>query len=42
MLLTIGMAVYDDWGGVYFTVEALRMYQNLSDVEILVIDNKGD
>ena len=42
MKLTIGMAVYDDWVGVYFTVEALRMYQDLTDTEILVVDNKGD
>ena len=41
-LLTIGMAVYDDFHGVYFSLQALRMYHSIcatSDVEFLVIDN---
>ena len=42
MKLTIGMAVYNDFPGVYFTVQALRMYHDLADVEILIIDNYGD
>jgi glycosyltransferase involved in cell wall biosynthesis len=41
-LLTIGMAVYDDFDGVYFSIQALQMY-HLSgmhnDVEFIVIDN---
>jgi hypothetical protein len=40
-LLTIGMATFDDYDGVYFSVQALRLYHpeitGLS--EILVIDN---
>src|SRR5262245_57603724 len=39
--LTIGMATYKDFDGVYFTVQALRLYQDLEDVELLVIDNYG-
>jgi glycosyltransferase involved in cell wall biosynthesis len=39
--LTIGMATYDDFDGVYFTIQALRLYQDLTDSEILVIDNFG-
>ncbi len=39
--LTVGMATYDDFDGVYFTIQALRLYQNLADSEILVIDNYG-
>ena len=39
--LTIGMATYDDFDGVYFTLQALRLYQDLSDTEILVVDNFG-
>ena len=39
--LTIGMATYDDFDGVYFTIQSLRLYQDLSDTEILVIDNYG-
>jgi hypothetical protein len=39
--LTVGMATYQDFDGVYFTVQALRLYQDLKDVEILVIDNYG-
>jgi len=39
-MLTIGMATYDDYHGVYFTVVALKLYQNLpKDTEIIVIDN---
>jgi len=39
--LTIGMAVYNDFDGVYFTLQALRLYQDLDDTELLVIDNYG-
>jgi len=44
-LLTIGMATYDDYDGVYFSVQSLRMYHEIcqtSDVEILVIDNNPE
>jgi len=39
--MTIGMATYDDYDGVYFTIQALRLYhpEILSDVEFIVIDN---
>ena len=37
--LTIGMATYKDFDGVFFTIQALRMYQDLTDTELLVIDN---
>ncbi len=40
--LTIGMAVYDDFDGAYFTIQSLRMHHlNTLDVdsEIIVIDN---
>lgn len=39
--LTIGMATYDDFDGVYFTLQSLRLYQDLSDTEIIVVDNFG-
>ena len=39
--LTIGMAAYDDFEGVYFTLQALRLYQDLDDTELLVVDNYG-
>lgn len=39
-LLTIGMAVYNDFHGVWFSTQALRMYHDLSDVELLVVDNR--
>jgi glycosyltransferase involved in cell wall biosynthesis len=39
--LTIGMATYDDFDGVYFTLQALRVYQDLDDTELLVVDNHG-
>jgi len=39
--LTIGMATYDDYDGVYFSVQAIRMYhpEVTEETEILVIDN---
>jgi len=38
--LTIGMAVYDDYNGVFFTASSLLLYQNLpKDTEILIVDN---
>ncbi len=40
--LTIGMSVYDDFDGVYFTIQALRLYhlKHLDiDTEFIVIDN---
>ena len=39
--LCIGMATYDDYDGVYFSVQAIRMYhpEVTEDTEILVIDN---
>ena len=38
--LTIGMATYDDYDGVYFSIQALRLYhaEVMKDAEILVID----
>lgn len=39
--LTIGMAVYHDFDGVYFTLQALRLYQDLEHTELLIIDNYG-
>ena len=39
--LTIGMATYDDFDGVYFTIQALRLYHDLDDTELLVVDNYG-
>jgi glycosyltransferase involved in cell wall biosynthesis len=39
--LTIGMPSYNNFPEVFFTVQALRMYHDLKDCEILVIDNYG-
>lgn len=38
---TIGMAVYDDWEGVFFTVQSLLMHQlkGRDDVELILVDN---
>ena len=41
MELTVGMATYRDFDGVYFTVQALRLYQDMEGVELLVVDNFG-
>jgi glycosyltransferase involved in cell wall biosynthesis len=40
-ILTIGMACYKNFEQVWFTVQALRLYQDLTDVEVLLIDNYG-
>ena len=42
--LTIGMATYDDYDGVYFTLQAIRLYhpEILDDTELLVVDNHPD
>ena len=40
MFLTIGMATYDDFDGVYFTLQALKAYHDLTDVELVVVDTK--
>lgn len=42
MLLTIGMPSYNNFTQVKWTVQTLRIYHNLTDVEILVVDNYGD
>jgi hypothetical protein len=42
--LTIGMATYDDYDGVYFSIQSLRLNnpELTRDVEFLVIDNHPD
>ncbi len=42
--LTIGMATYDDFDGVYFTIMSIILYHRaaLPDIELLVIDNNPD
>lgn len=37
--LTVGLAHFNDYDGVYFSIQALRMYHDINDVEIVVIDN---
>ena len=37
--LTIGFPVFDDHQGLLFTIEALRMYQDLAGCEVLIVDN---
>lgn len=39
--LTIGMATYDDFDGVYFSIQAARMYHRevYDDLEFIVVDN---
>ncbi|MEP1209867.1 MAG: glycosyltransferase family 2 protein [Rhizobiaceae bacterium] len=39
--LTIGMATYDDFDGVYFTLQSLRLHHQkiLDEAEIIVVDN---
>jgi glycosyltransferase involved in cell wall biosynthesis len=42
MRLTIGMPAYKNFTEVWFTVQSLRLYQDLTDCEILIVDNFGD
>ena len=37
--LTIGLATYDDYNGVYFSVQALRMYhpEMMQQTEIIIV-----
>jgi FkbM family methyltransferase len=39
--LTIGMVTYDDYDGVYFSIQAIRMYHKeiLNEIEFVIIDN---
>lgn len=39
--LTVGMAVYEDFDGVYFSAHAMRMYHG-DDINIVVVDNNPD
>ena len=43
--LTIGMSTYDDYDGVFFTIQSLRMYHlhgMQNDIEFIVIDNNPE
>lgn len=42
--LTVGMVTYDDFDGVYFSIQALRMFHKevLDEIEFLVIDNNPE
>lgn len=41
MELTIAMSTYRDWEGVWATLHGLRLYHDLAETEILVLDNYG-
>jgi hypothetical protein len=42
--LTIGFATYDDYDGIYFTIQSIRMYHSeiLKDIEFVIVDNNPD
>jgi len=42
--LTIGMPTFDDYHGVYFSIQSLRMHHSeiLNEIEIIIIDNNPD
>src|SRR4051812_44702951 len=42
-MMTIGMAVYNDYSGVYFTVQSLRLalLNPAFNYEIIIVDNFG-
>ena len=39
--LTIGLSTYDDYDGLYFSIQAIRLYHKevLPDIEFIIIDN---
>lgn len=39
MRLTVSMATFDDYDGVYFTIQSIRIYGNTPGIEFLVLDN---
>jgi hypothetical protein len=41
-MITIGMPSYDNPDQVWFTVQALRLYQDVVGCEILILDNQGN
>ena len=42
MKWTIGMPCYKNYTEVWFTVQSLRMHHDLTDCEIVIVDNYGD
>jgi glycosyltransferase involved in cell wall biosynthesis len=42
--LTIGMPTYDDYDGVYFSIQSIRLYnpEIMDDVEFVIIDNNPE
>jgi glycosyltransferase involved in cell wall biosynthesis len=42
--LTIGMATYNDFHGLYFTIQSIRMYHKevIDEIEFVIIDNNPD
>jgi len=41
-MITIGMAAYGNADQVWFTCQALRLYQDMEGCELLVLDNEGN
>lgn len=42
MKLTIGLTSYSNYAETWFTLQALRLYHDLTDTELLVVDNGDD
>ena len=44
MKLTVGMCTHDDFDGVWFTIQSIRMYQPevLDDIRFVVVDSNSD
>ena len=42
--LTVGMATHDDFNGVYFTIQSIRLFHKevLDDIEFVIIDNNPE
>lgn len=40
--LTVAMATYEDFDGVFFTTQSMRLHHDMENCEILILDNRPD
>jgi hypothetical protein len=41
-ILTVGLATYDDYDGVFFTIQSIRMHHMAENIEFIVLDNNPE
>jgi hypothetical protein len=40
--ISIGMSTFDDYEGLFFTIQSIRMHHYIKDIEFIIIDNNPD